>query len=168
MVSLCVRKPRVQQINEYLMQNVKTVYRLRKVFYDASEGKEHHAYVVSLAKVYELSLQAQVENFYAACIQVLNEGETLLTEDRYFKIISETFELSYCLEAWKKNANKICYVQDGAVQIELLHRRSCEQAAKLYKKKGISPLQAIAASTQLKEIKNPADRYVALCKKLIY
>lgn len=163
-ILLCMRKTRVQQINEYLMQNVKTIYRLRKIGHAELGEKKSYAYAVSLVKVHSLTLEKQVAAFCAACKQMLREGEVLVTENRSFRIVSDAYDVTYCVEAWRKKADKVCYVQKGEVKIDFLHRMSCEQAAKIYKKKGISPLQAVAASEMLREIKNPADRYVALRK----
>lgn len=62
---------RIQQINEYLLRNTKTIYLLRKIRDTHTEGKHLCAYVISLAKAYPLSLEAQVGQFYDNCKNLL-------------------------------------------------------------------------------------------------
>lgn len=158
---------RIQKINEYLLQNTKTIYRLRKIQDTVRNEKEICAYAVSLVKSEPLSLEEQVWQFYDNCKNVLSAGEELITENRYIKIAANTFAVIYCLEAWRKTADKAAYIENGQVKIELLHRMSCEQAASVFKKKGIDPLTTVDSAEALKSYTNPADQYVALAKKLL-
>lgn len=155
---------RVQQINDYLFRNTKIVYRLRKIQETIKDKKEICAYVISLAKSEPLSLEEQVQQFYHNCKNVLRLDEVLITEDRQFRIIADTYEVSYCLEAWRKTADKIAYIENEQVKVELLHRMSCEQAASVFKKKEVDPLKIIESLETLKHYTNPADKYAALAK----
>jgi len=155
---------RLQQINEYLLRNTKTIYRLRKIQETKRDKKEVCAYAVSLAKSEPLSLVEQVQQFYDNCKNVLSAGEKLITENRCFKIVADIFEVSYCLEAWRKTADKVAYIENEQVKIEPLHRMSCEQAASVFKKNGVDPLTIIESRDTLKRYTNPADKYAALAK----
>lgn len=157
-------KKRMQQINEYLLRNTETIYRLRKIQETKRDEKEICAYAVSLAKSEPLSLEEQVQQFYDNCKNVLVPGEMLTTEDRCFRIIADSFEVAYCLEAWRKTADKVAYIEDEQVKIESLHRMSCEQAASVFKKKEVDPLKIIESLETLKHYTNPADKYAALAK----
>lgn len=157
-------KSRVQQINENLLQNIKTVYRFRKVQYDIVDNKPLYAYVISLAKSYPLSLEEQILSVYNHLKSILLTDETLVTENKCLKIISNLYEVEYCIEAWRKNADKIAYIQDGKVVIELLHRISCEQAARIFKKHEVEPFELLNTLETLQKYNNPAEKYCALAK----
>ena len=123
------------------------------------------AYVVSLAKTPALTLEAQVQLFYENCKNILSSDEVLITENRYFKIVTDSFEVIYCVEAWRKKADKIAYIENGQVKVELLNRMSCEQAANMFKKlHSVDPLEIVDSLGFLEKYTNPADRYAALAK----
>lgn len=157
-------KSRVQQINEHLLNNTKTIYRLRKIQYDVIDNKLRFAYVISLAKSHPLSLEDQVLSVYNHLKSILLSDETLVTENKCLKIISNLYEVEYCIEAWRKGADKIAYIRDGEVVIEMLHRMSCEQAAYIFKKHRIEPFELLNSLETLQEYRNPADKYCALAK----
>lgn len=157
-------KSRVQQINENLLNNTKTIYRLRKVQYDIVDNKPHYAYVISLAKSYPLSLEEQVLSVYNHLKSILLLDEILVTENKCLKIISNLYEVEFCIEAWRKSADKIAYIENGQVKVELLHRMSCEQAAYIFKKHNIEPFELINTLDVLKKYENYADKYAALAK----
>ena len=156
---------RIQQLNEYLLRNTRTIYRLRKIRETRKDGKRLCAYVVSLVKSPPLTLEAQVHSFYENCKALLSNGEILVTENRFFKIVADSFEVIYCLEAWRKRADKIAYIENEQVKVELLNRMSCEQAANLLKKlTSVDPLELVDSLSSLQKYTNPADRYAALAK----
>ena len=160
-----MKNSRIQQINEYLLNNTKTIYQLRKIQNTCKDGKRLCAYVVSLAKTPPLTLAAQVQSFYENCKNILSPDEILITENRYFKIITDSFEVIYCVEAWRKRADKIAYIENGQVKVELLHRMSCEEAASLLRKlTSVDQLKLVDSLSSLEKYTNPADRYVALAK----
>ena len=157
-------KSRVQQINENLLHNIKTIYRLRKVQYDIVDNKFIWAYVISLGKKPLLSLEEQVLSIYNHLKSILLSNETLVTESKCLKIVSNLYEVEYYIEAWKKSADKIAYICDGEVVIELLHRMSCEQAAYIYKKHGVEPFELLNTLETLQTYNNPPERYAALAE----
>ena len=160
-----MRNSRIQQMNEYLLRNTKTIYRLRKIRNTCKDGKRLCAYVVSLAKSPSLTLEEQVQLFYENCKNLLSLDEVLVTENRYFKIITDSVEVIYCVEAWRKGADKIAYIDNGQVKVEFLKRMSCEQAANVFKKlTSVDPLEVVDSLGSLEKYTNPADRYAALAK----
>ncbi len=154
---------RVYEMNNFLLKNIKTIFRLRKIGLSFFENKIVYAYSVSLTKEYS-TLEEIVEIFYNKCKGMLNESETLLTEGTFFRIVSYDYEVFYYLEAWRKSADRIGYIKDGIVKTELLHRMSCEQAAYVFKKHNIDPFEFINKLECLKKYDNHADKYVALAK----
>lgn len=161
---LDMSKSRIQQINEHLLQNVQTIYRLRKIQIDIVDGKQHVAFVLSFTKTGNLTLEEAATVFYRQLLNILNEEETLSTENKSFRICSRDFCLTYCLEAWRKTADKRVYIDNGEVVIEPLGRMSCEQAAAVFKKHNVDPLPLISTLETLQRHDNPADKYVALAK----
>ena len=82
-----------------------------------------------MAKDHTHTIDEQVKCFYITCKRLLNNKEKLITDKKCFKIVSDEFEVYYCIEAWRKSADKIAYIEEGQVKVELLHRMSCEQAS---------------------------------------
>lgn len=157
-------KNRVQQINESIMQSIDTVYKLRKIQYTLVDNKPCYAYVISFAKNYTHSLKEQTLSFYEHLKTILFPDELLTTEDKCFKITAECFEITYCIEAWRKHADTTAYIENGEVVTELIHRMSCEQAAYIFKKHRIEPFVLLNTLETLQKYNNPAERYAALAK----
>lgn len=162
---MCIpQKSRIQQINESVVQNVKTIYRLRRIQSNVVDGKEQSCFVISLAKTEDLTLEDQTMAFYRHLSDILVEGESLSTEDKSFHINSESFCLTFCLEAWRKTADTRAYIHNGEVVIEPLGRMSCEQAAAVFKKHNVDPLPLLNTLEVLQQYNNVADKYAALAK----
>ena len=155
---------RVYLINNVLIQTIHTIYKLRKIGYNVSNGKLIYAYAISLSKDSTQTIEEQATTFYNVCKNLLNDSEQLFTDNKCLKIVSDEFELYYCLEAWRKHADKIVYIEDGQIKVEFLHRMSCEQAAYIFKKYNLNPFEFINTLETLKKYNNPADRYTALAK----
>lgn len=158
------KKSRVQQINENLLNNIKTIYRLRKVQYTIIGDKFICAYVISLSKNHRLSLEDQVLSVFNHLKSILLPNETLVTENKCLKIVSNLYEAEYYFEAWQKHADQLAYIQDGKVVTELLRRMSCEQAALIFRKHKIEPLDLLNKLEVLQTHKTPAEKYAALAK----
>ncbi len=157
-------KSRIQQINETLMGNVKQIYKLRKIWQDIEGGKPRCAYVASLARCFGHTAEDQARLFYEQLQATLTGKECLLTENKCFTVVSNEFEAVYCVELWRKNADKIAYVQDGKIVIEQIYRMSCEQASAVFRKHKLQPLKLLSTMEEVKEYQNPADKYTALAK----
>lgn len=157
-------KSRVQQINESIMQNIDTLYRLRKIQYTLVDNRPCYAYVVSLAKNHTHSLKEQTLSFYEHLKSILSSNEVLTTENKCFKIMAAGFEVTYYIEAWRKHANTTAYIENGEVITELIHRMSCEQAAYIFKKHRVEPFELLNTLETMQKYNNPAERYAALAK----
>lgn len=157
-------KSRVQQINESILQNIDTVYKLRRIQYTFVDNKPCYVYTVSLAKNYTQSLKEQTLSFYEHLKSIVSSEEVLTTDNKGFKIISTDFEVTYYIEAWRKHADKTAYIENGEVVIELIHRMSCEQAAYIFKKHKIEPFELLNTLEALQRYNTPTERYTALAK----
>ena len=155
---------RVYYINNVLLQTVKTIYRLRKVGFNISGSKPIYAYSISMAKDNIHTIWELVNCFYTACKKVLIDNEQLITGEKCLKIVSDEFELYYCMEFWRKSADKIAYIEDNRVKVEFLHRMSCEQAAYIFKKYRVEPFELLNTLEIFQKYNNPADKYCALAK----
>ena len=155
---------RVYEMNNFLLQNVKTIFKLRKVCLSKLGNRLVYAYTVTLKKDHIHKLEELVEAFYTSCKAMLTDGENLTTDKKGFIISSDEFVVHYYIEAWKKSADKIAYIENGQVKIELLRRMSCEQAAYIFKKYNVEPFELINTLEFLQKHDNYADKYVALAK----
>lgn len=159
---------RVYKINNILLQKQKNIYRLRKICAGVFEDKFEYAYVISLTKNHKSSIEEMVEEFYTLCKSILLDVEILITNNKRFKIVSDEFEVTYYIEAWRKTADKLAYIENGKVKTELLHRMSCEQASSIYRELNVKPFSIINTVDFLKKYDNHADKYVALAKACKY
>lgn len=155
-------------MNNYLLQNFDNIYRLRKIGVSYLQGKMRYVYAISLAKDYIHTLEDMTLLFYKLCNEMITENESLVTEEKAFRITAEDFQVFYYVEAWRKTADKIAYMEKGKVKTELLHRMSCEQAAYVYKKHNVKPFDLINKSEVLKKYDSYADKYVALAKHTLF
>jgi hypothetical protein len=112
-------------------------------------------------------LKEQTLSFYEHLRSIISFDEVLTTENKYFKIIAEGFEVTYCIEAWRKHADTTAYIENGEVVTELIHRMSCEQAAYIFKKHSIDPFDLLNTLETLQKYNNPAEKYTAPAKMTI-
>jgi len=157
---------RVFEMNNFLLQNVKTIFRLRRIGLSKNNSKLIYAYSVSLAKDHKHTLEELTEMFYTSCGRMLNDAEELITDKKCFTVSSSEFTVHYYVEAWRKCADKLAYIENGRVKVELLNRISCEQAAYIFKKRNIDPLALINTSVDLEKYDNYADKYAALARSI--
>ena len=162
-------RTRAKQINKVILDTQKPVWHLRRLCNDDLKCYKSRAYVLTLRKDKEKTFEQRTKEFYECLQGCLLEGETLVTEDRYFKIIFDFCEIIYCLEAYKKHSNMIGYVENGTVKTDLLHRMSCEKAFKWQKnytpdvESWCDPADIKARmyfNEMISAYKNPADRFV--------
>ncbi len=109
---------RVYTINNILLQKLKNIYKWRKICVGVFENKFEYAYVISLTKNHKNSIEEMVEDFYELCKSLLLDNETLITINKRFKIVSDEFEVTYYIEAWRKTADKLAYVENGKGKME--------------------------------------------------
>ena len=83
-------KSRLLQINDSIMQNINTLYRLRKIQYIRVDNRTYCSYSVSFGKKHT-PLKEQTLSFYEHLKTIICSDETLTTENKCFKIIAEGF-----------------------------------------------------------------------------
>ena len=157
-------KSRAQEINESIMQNTLGIYHLRCVG-KSEDAKPIYSYVLSLVKEQRVSIEERVLAFYRHCQSILQDGETLRCEHKYFRLETARAVLIYGIEFWRKCADRRAYLCEGKVETELLRRMGCEQAASVFRKYSIYP-KALLADAAQQPGDCPGDGYAALAQHL--
>lgn len=155
---------RAQKINLLIQQSQKPILHLRRL--DITNGKriKSCSYVVTLRKNNE-PFKSRVQNFYELLCSNLIEGEELFTENKCFAICGYGYEITYCLEAYGKCADKIGYIEDGTANYELIRRTPYEvalkQCAALGRLESSDVYDRMRLTEWLRKYPNPAERFVA-------
>ena len=114
---------RVLQINDAINQNIKSIYRLKRL-----PIKKSRYYVITLKKNKEKTIFERVSDFHNLLNIIKLPNEKLITKDRCFYLIGENYELVYCLEFYYKSPEKIGYIENIIPQVEFLHRMGTDLA----------------------------------------
>ena len=155
---------RAQQLNNAIMQTQKPIWRLRRL--DLFNAKHTHtcSYVVTIEKD-SSSFEERTSKFYEMLKSNVLTTESLSTSCKCFTICGEGYEITYCLEGYKKSADKIGYVEDARICTELMRRMPSEVAAKQFKNfeewEKIDICDRMKFSEWINCYPNPADRFVA-------
>ena len=163
-VDFVMMRQRIQVINDTIQKSVKPLFRIRKLGCLDVERYKFADYVVILKKAKEIPLEKRIEDFYNLLKSILVEGEIIVADARCFKIIGGFYEITYTLEAYGKQADRIAYISDEKPCVELIRRMSCEIAVnwarnnmtKRYKKYDY----CMYVTEMVKAFPNPADRFV--------
>lgn len=83
-------------------------YILRKIQYTLVDNRHRYAYVISFAET--TLIHRRSDEYFKS---VLSSDETLTTENKCFKITAIGFEVSYCIEAWKKHEDTTAYIENA-------------------------------------------------------
>lgn len=156
-------KMRTKEIRDRITEGTDGLWRIKKLaFYD--EGYYNYAsYCVTLVKIKGIPFEKRVTDFYSLLLSSLKNGEELITSDRCFTVKSEYYEITYCLEGYKKDADKIGYMENGEPKTVVLHRMSCEKAFKWASDNLKCDVSFIMNVYEMKEYyPNPADRFVKI------
>lgn len=157
-------KNRAAIINKAIQISVKSVWELKKIYFAKSYISYKSAYVVTLLKDKNLDLNDRIINFYDLLKSTLIEGEELYTNNRCFTIYGDGYQISYCLEAYKKSADRICYFENGEPQSRLNRRMSMHSALqyfdKLSQREKDVVLERMSFDEMTRAYPNPADRFV--------
>lgn len=156
-------RKRANEINQKLFSVQKDIYRLRRL---PSKEANAPSYIITIKKQAEVSLQKQIEQYNYFFNDVLLHHETLSTVNKCFAIRSDEYEITYCIEAFRKNAERIGHFETEGVQTTLIKRMGCEKAFRWMKRNGITKhdehIVNLMSSADLKKCyPNPADRFVA-------
>lgn len=162
-----IQTPRTRygEINAILFKQVQNLYRLRRNTYEKSEEKITVSYVVTIGKRTEIPFEERAASFYRILLSALRQDEQLLCVDRCFKIVGPWYILIYCFEGYKKNADKIGYMENGVPCSCLIRRMGYERSFKELRHLSRSQIENANRRMYADEMKrlypNPADRWVA-------
>ncbi len=157
-------KQRANEINQIILNHQKCFYRLRRL---PTESGSVFPYVITLKKLRDRTLEEQIEEYYTMFTSALIGDEVLLTDNRCFSIKGDGYSVIYCIEAYRRSADKIGYVENGKVSTSLIRRMSCERAFQFLRKHRVDKYDSFIVnhmnSEQYKiKYPNPADRFIAI------
>ena len=152
-----------KSINEQLLQSPFYIYRVRRL--PSREGEK--AYVITLLKRTEISVETRIENIYQFFRNALKPGERLETDYRSFRIVGKNYQLVYCIELYKRNANKLGYIEQDEVKTQYLMRMGCDLAFRWLNQHKLSiddsfVQNKITDDAFCLRYPNPADRFIAI------
>lgn len=156
---------RAQELNTAILNSQKPIYRLRKLPAYQPPGSASYAYVVTLRKCPDRPLIQRVQSFRDFLLGELIPAESLDYADKCFTVKGDGYVITYCLEAYKKNANQIGFFCDGMPASEVPHRMGCEAAFRWLRRncseKECSDIFALANSREMAAAyPNPADCFI--------
>ncbi len=173
-------RKRTAELNEQIQQGFPKIYRMRRLQLFSGDALTVSAYVITLRKMSEHSFAERVTEFWMLLKSALLPQERVEIKNRCFCVSGAGYEILYCIEAYKKCAEQIGYMEGDQAITALLHRRSCEVAAKkLNEQKRASwhtyyrslPSVFPTIYDEMNEAEwmeaypNPADRFVFLVSK---
>lgn len=144
-------------------------------------GKEIRSYLLVLGKQFKYaegighiaySIEEQIAAFDAFLKSNLLDGERLTYRHGAFCIEADDYELNYYIEAYKKQPDKRCYMDNGVPKIEPLYNNGA--ACALYDLKHQFGPHSDIIEKVFKDMNhadyellypNAADRFAALCRK---
>ncbi len=155
---------RAQAISRKIFAEMNNVFHIRKLGFFDGDGMKLVDYAVTLRKIKGISFENRIEEFYQILKASLVENETLETYDKCFAVCSMHYRISFSLEAYKKNADRIGYISDGAPCTETIKRMSCEVAWSWAKENlEYTPEQygyCMYKSEMVNAFPNPVERFV--------
>lgn len=182
-MNYCEARARTALLNEQIFQNLRKIYHLRKLQCYRGEDRTLSAYAITLRKIPEVPATERAEEFHALLNRFLLPGERLELRDRQFRILGDGYEIVYILEAYKKNADQVLYIENGKGASAILRRMSVEFATRLlmkklettwyyYRKYNQPPTGHICAlysqmntPAMMEACPDPAERFVTLIKR---
>ena len=160
---------RILELNEQIRHKIEGVWRVRRLYKQHHEDLPEAAYVISLIKSREHTLQERTEAFFHMLQSMLVGKEKIHCGDRCFTIKGGWYTISYVIEAYRKSPNMLCYIDNGVPRVELLHRISCEKAfkwlkynpGKIHHENHERTIERIPFTEMEYKYPNPADRFCA-------
>lgn len=180
-------KKRAGWINDYLKRYIGNdflIWPVSKIFVlESRKGglKATRSYLLVFGKRYkyvkgigheEYPLEERIAFFDRFLKEILLDGESLHYKNEAFCIEAENYELCYYIEAYRKNTDKKCYIDQGKPKAERLYGNGAAQA--FYELKcefGSSSaiigevFKAMNDESYALTRPNARERFVALCKE---
>lgn len=161
-IALRLRQQTLHRIIEKQMQPLCRIHRLE---FDTASCKRNASYCVTLRKDTEISFTDRVQRFYDLLCRNLEYGESLILENRCFKINSELYSITYVLEGYKKHSDKIGFMCHGKPCSDFMHRAGTVISYKWMNSCTKQEQNDIFSRMSLFEMNklypNPADRFTA-------
>lgn len=161
---MSVISERARQLNYAIFQTHQEIYTVRSLDISERLSEDSRYRVISLKKSYDKTIEDRIYMLYKTLKNNLLYNEELLTDNRCFTIKGKDYEIVYCIETYKKNADRIRYIENGKVCSSLIRRMGIEVAFKWLKKNpGYRKIigERFYLDAMVKTYPNPADRFVA-------
>lgn len=159
---------RQQALRLAITESVKPVWSVRCILLPVKGERKECAYAITLRKDAAVSFGERNERFYACLRDNLAVGEKLTCEDRCYTVSGHGYSVTYVLEGYKKQPDRIGFVENGVPKTALLHRMGVEAAYRWTEEcGGVTPesvLQRTVLREMRKNIPNPGTRYVVSAK----
>lgn len=120
---------RAQLLNGLIVRTQRPVYHLRRLELTSDDFNSSCSYVVTLSKDGS-SLEERTARFYELLKSNLSNEERLETADRCFTVRGDGYAITYCVEGYKKSADRLGCIEDGSACAVLMKRMPCEIALK--------------------------------------
>ena len=155
---------RARQLNDAIFQTHEEIYTVRSLDIADRLPQDSRYRIITLKWSYDKTVEERVQILYKTLKNNLFYNEELLTDNRCFTIKGKDYQIVYCIETYKKNADRIWYIEDGKVCTAFIRRMGIEVAFKWLKdnpeyRKAIGERMYLEAMTET--YPNPADRFVA-------
>lgn len=157
-------KERAKLMNDAIFQTHLEIFTIRSLDVATRKPENTRYRVISLKKDYRKTPEERTRILYETLKNNLIDGEILLTDNRCFTIKGKDYEIIYCIESYKKNADKIWYIENGVPCSVFIRRMGCELAFKWLKDnkeyRNIV-VERMYLEAMIKAHPNPADRFIA-------
>ena len=157
-------KERAKQLNDAIFQRHLEIFTIRSLDVAERQPEKTRYRVISLKKDYWKTPEERTQIIYETIKDNLIDGEILLTDNRCFTVKGKDYEIIYCIESYKKNADKIWYIENGVPCSSFIRRMGCELAFKWLKgnkEHRDIVVGRIYLEAMIKTYPNPADRFIA-------
>ncbi len=160
---MSIIRERARKLNEAIYQTHEGIYTVRSLDIAEKLPENSRYYVITLKRSYCKSPEDRVFAIYETLKNNLFQEE-LLTDNRCFTIKGKDYQIVYCIETYKKNADRIWFIEDEKICTFFIRRMSTEVAFKWLKanpkyRKSIG--KRIYIKAMMQTYPNPADRFVA-------
>jgi len=111
----------------------------------------------------------RVAEFDSVLRGALAKGEELRYDDQAFLVVGYDYRIRYVFEGYKKQCDKIGYMEDGKPQFRMLHRMGVSLAFRHYRIRGYNRAEIESRMFNgdwTDPYPNPGDRFVAICHHL--
>ena len=162
--SLVNLKLREKTLKRVILDKLKPVWKYQELSFYENETYKSREYVVTISKIKGVSFAERTRQFYECLNDSLVDGEKLECDNKAFRISSELYSITFCLEAYKKQPNMIGYFEGKEPKTELIHRMGSVVAFKWME--GCTDIEKsdIVERMNFREMreryKNPCDRFV--------